>query len=66
MLFVERVDFKGKKVPALRVRAPLPVDVERDLRTVNPVRQVANGTTGRPAPVHVPIVQDRSLDDVPF
>jgi hypothetical protein len=67
MLFVERVDFKGKKVPALRVRAPQPRDIERDMRTVNPVpvRQVGNGTTGRTA-VHVPISTERSLDDVPF
>ena len=66
VLFVERVDFKGKKVPGLRVRAPVPKDVERDMRGVTPVRRVANGSGGRMPPVHVPISAEQSTNDVPF
>ena len=68
VIFVERVNFKGKMVPGLRVRPPEPREIERDMRTVSePVRAIGNGTTGRPAPMRVPITShDAPPDDVPF
>lgn len=67
MLFMERVDFKGKKVPAIRVRPPLPQEVSQDARVVNAVPALANGTNGRAAPIRVPIRETNAAhDDVPF
>ena len=61
------VMFGAKRTGGLRVRPPEPRDIDRPMRTVEPVRAIGNGTTGRAAPMRVPITShDAPPDDVPF
>ena len=68
VLYVDKnVMFKGKRCDGLRVRPPLPKDIEQDMRVVNPVpvRRVANGASV-PVPAPAYTVPDVNTDDVPF
>jgi hypothetical protein len=68
VVYVDKnVNFKGKRVDGLRVRPPLPKEVERDMRVVNPnpVRRVANGgSVAMPQATYAAPAID--TNDVPF